>query len=764
MSLCRNPIALAIASITFFTGTIWQTAGAQTSTDGNETLGEIIVKGSRFEAAPRAAGVLDDRALAPMRASSSDTAALLRDIPGISLQGSGGVSTLPVIHGLADDRLRIKVDGMDLISACGNHMNPPLSYIDPAQVSDIKVLAGITPVSLGGDSIGGTIVVNSAEPEFAGDKEGTLLKGEAGAFYRSNGHNTGGNLAATLANETFSINYQGATVSADNYKAGDDFKPAGPAASGRRRLDADEVGSSYYTSTNQSVKLALRHDNHLGELKIGVQDIPDQGWTNQRMDMTANDSTQVNLRYQGMFDWGTLKASVYREKTRHKMQFGDDKLFWYGPNATAPATDGIPGPICLGPACFAAGMPMDTRAKNTGITVSADISLSNRDLLRVGGESQQYHLDDWWAPSGKGMFPNVFWSINDGERNRLALYAEWEAAWNSRWLSLFGARQEIVSMETGPVQGYNASYAAEANAFNAADRNEKDHNLDLTALFRYTPGKTASYEFGYARKTRSPNLYERFAWSTGGMAMRMINWAGDGNGYVGNLNLDQEIAHTLSASADWHDASGQQWGIKATPYLSYVEDYIDAARCVSAGASCGAANQTATTGFVNLQFVNQSARLYGVDVSGYTKLGRVAGLGEFSLTGVLNYVRGENRTTGDDLYNIMPVNARLALVQNLGAWTGTVEYQLVDGKEKVSAVRNELQTDGYSLLNLRCSYQWQQLRLDAGVENVFDRFYNHPLGGAYLGQGKTMTANGVAWGTAVPGMGRSIYTGINVSF
>jgi len=41
-----------------------------------------------------------------------------------------------------------------------------------------------------------------------------------------------------------------------------------------------------------------------------------------------------------------------------------------------------------------------------------------------------------------------------------------------------------------------------------------------------------------------------------------------------------------------------------------------------------------------------------------------------------------------------------------------------------------------------------------------------PLGGAYLGQGTTMMINppvGISpqWGTAVPGMSRSVYAGVN---
>jgi iron complex outermembrane receptor protein len=134
------------------------------------------------------------------------------------------------------------------------------------------------------------------------------------------------------------------------------------------------------------------------------------------------------------------------------------------------------------------------------------------------------------------------------------------------------------------------------------------------------------------------------------------------------------------------------------------------------------------------------------------------------VSGVLNYVRGENRDTGDDLYNIMPLNAKLALTQKLGRWSNTLEAQFVAEKNDVSDVRNEIKTDGYSLFNLRSSYEWKQVRLDVGVENLFDKFYSLPLGGAYVGQGMTMSINGVPWGIAVPGTGRSIHAGMTVKF
>ena len=56
------------------------------------------------------------------------------------------------------------------------------------------------------------------------------------------------------------------------------------------------------------------------------------------------------------------------------------------------------------------------------------------------------------------------------------------------------------------------------------------------------------------------------------------------------------------------------------------------------------------------------------------------------------------------------------------------------------------------------------MRIDLGVENLFDKLYGLPLGGAYVGQSTTMGINSIPWGIAVPGMGRSIYAGFNLKF
>lgn len=670
--------------------------------------------------------------------AAGDSASVIGDLFGLQLRRNGGVSSLPVMQGLADDRIRLKVDGMDLISSCANHMNSALSYIAPTNIAEVKVFKGLAPVSVGGDSIAGSIIVNSATPEFAMDDQ-LLTHASLNTFYRSNNDAFGVNASASVANRQMYIRYTGATVDANNAHAGGAFKPAGLAATGRGWLDADEIGSSAYRSTNHALALGFHMDNHLFEFKLGLQDIDKQGFPNQRMDMTGNRSEQYQLKHEAKFDWGKWQSRVYHEHTQHSMNFGADKQFWYG---NAP------------------GMPMDTRGNTTGVNTQVDWLLNLRDTVRLGLDLQRYSLEDDWPASGSGMMmaPNTFQNIHNGRRDRHDLYAEWDAAWSSQWWTQAGVRLSEVKSDADNVQGYNnslagmAGYGAAAAIFNAKDKSQTDHNVDSTWLAKFTPDATQDYEFGYALKMRSPNLYERYTWAnTNSMVMNMNNWFGDGNGYVGNLNLDPEKSHTVQLTADWHDAGRQDWQVKVTPFFRYVRDYIDAATCVSVGVTCAAR----TDGFSNLTLSNQNARMYGFDLNAKKTLVADSTWGSLGVQLDMNYVRGENTESHDDLYAIMPLNAKLALLHADGNWKSRVQTRMVENKSRVQAIRNENETAGYVLLDMYTSYEWKKARLDMGLENLLDKLYFDPTGGAYLGQGATMGAT-VRQGLQVPGVGRSV--------
>lgn len=708
------------------------------------TLDEVVILSPRVQSTDSIVGAsaLDKADLATRKATTGDASDLLRGVPGVALGGAGGISSLPAIHGLSDDRLRIQVDGADLMPACPNHMNSPLSYADPSRIETVTVYSGITPVSVGGDSIGGSIQVRSVPPEFGTAQKPFLAGAQVGSFVRSNGTAVGYNVGAMVAGEWLNVAFRQSDSSASNFKAASDFKPAAPGQEGGAPIPADVVGSSAYSGTvRRSLALALRTQGHLLQLEASQQKVGFEGFPNQRMDMTYNDNWLFTIRYTGSFDWGDVEARLSFQDTKHEMDMGPDR-YTYG-----------------------TGMPMDTEAKTWGATAKANVLLSQRHQLRAGLESLYHTLYDFWPPVGGTMGPNTFWNVDFGQRLRFDAYAEWEARWAEAWLTQIGVRSDTVMTDAGPVQGYNDALPAwglDAAAFNAATRRVVDVNWDLAVLARFAPDPTQTYVGGYARKTRSPNLYQRYPWSTNAMAALMNNLVGDGNGYIGLIDLRPEVAHTVSVTGDWHDAARARWGVKATAYYTYVHDYIDARRCDF--GQCSTDNGTATDAFVLLQYTNVSAQLYGLDLSGRLLLAEGKSWG--TLTGSLaaSFVRGDNLTAGGGLFNVMPLNGTLALVHQLGTWTNTAEIQAVARKSHVSKVRNEIPTDPYGLVNLRSSYAWDFLRIDAAIENLLNGFHPNPLGGAYLGQGPSMSTTGILWGVAVPGPARSFHLALNFDF
>jgi outer membrane receptor protein involved in Fe transport len=98
-------------------------------------------------------------------------------------------------------------------------------------------------------------------------------------------------------------------------------------------------------------------------------------------------------------------------------------------------------------------------------------------------------------------------------------------------------------LDTDPVQGYDGIDPA-AVSFNATRRARTDVNIDSTLLVGFRPDDRGDYTLGLARKNRSPNLYERYAWGTN--TIGTVTWFGDGNGYTGNPDLKPETADTAS--------------------------------------------------------------------------------------------------------------------------------------------------------------------------------------------------------------------------
>ncbi|MDD2780612.1 TonB-dependent receptor [Sulfuricurvum sp.] len=669
---------------------------------------------------------------------TGDVAEILTDIPGVSIYNMGSRASLPVIHGMADDRVKIDIDGMTITSACPNHMNPALSYIDTSKIEAINVMAGITPVSEGGDSIGGTIAIKSKDPMFAAKSGEALISGDISSFYHSNNKARGASVSATAANDKVSVNYSGYAEKARSYKNG----------------NGAIVKDTLYQQQNHAATIAYKiNSDDVVSLKLTKTNVDYIGFPNEYMDMLGNESTSGNLSYKGKFGALLIDANVFRQDTDHYMN-----KIWGERQAFNPAM-----PL---------GMPMYTEAEESGFNLKATLPYSQTQTFKFGADYDRYRLNDWWPPvttTVGGMGPNTFWNINDGQRDRIGLFAEAHSQWGEKLSSVIGVRYDRVSMNTGDVVGYNfatnamANDSVDANTFNALDHKKTDNNYDLTATTKYEYSNTTDIELGFARKTRSPNIYERYSWAGGygsnplvsgpiAMDMAMINWFGDGNGYVGNLDLNPEVANTISTTISLHDEAEKEWGLKLTPYYTKVKDYIDV-------SVIGTATAGGYTGIRLLKFVNTDAHLFGADLSGYTTLWDNSDNGKGTLKGTLSYTRGF-RDNGGSLYHMMPLHAKVSLDRVSGAWSNGIDIESVDDKESVDTLRKEPLTPGYALVDLRTGYTWsKQFNMDFSITNLFDHAYALPLGGVDVVANPTK-------GSYIPlqGMGRSFNAALTYKF
>ncbi len=170
-------------------------------------------------------------------------------------------------------------------------------------------MAGITPVSLGGDSIGGTVSVDSRPPVFAGPEERMHAETASSGFYRSNGEYYGGSFAEWVAGRNLGLGYSGSWATNSDYTDGSGHK----------------ITSTYAQTTDHTVTLAAQGAGNLLVLEGGLHHTPYEGFVNAQMDLVRNYAESLNLHYRRNFDQGVLDARVYWQGAWHSMNIGRDK-------------------------------------------------------------------------------------------------------------------------------------------------------------------------------------------------------------------------------------------------------------------------------------------------------------------------------------------------------------------------------------------------------------------------------------------------------
>lgn len=644
---------------------------------------------------------------------SPDVAQLLKRAPGANVNSNGPLTGIPQYRGMYGPRIATSLNGNQLAPAGPNWMDPPISYAVGGQLESLEVYRGIAPVSVAQESIGGAIDARTHRGEFTDSADFQLEGRLIGSAQSVNG---GHHLNTALHASNNRHRFKAAAMT----EAGDD---AG--------FPGGDITPTEYERQRYDVGYGVRWGNHSLQLDYGYNDTGEAGTPSLPMDITYFEGDLYNMTYR--FDpatWIDATLSLYGSEldhgmTNYRLREAPDPSRWRRNTATS---------------------------ENLGFNLRVNLAVAG-GAWTVGLDGfDETHDSDIDNPENPMFFLVNF---NGAERQVLGAFAERRQDVGDNWETELGIRYNRVTMDAGEVDGTPAMMMPPAqmlrDAFNAAGREQTDNNVDLVARLRYSSGLNSSWHLSAARKTRSPSYQERYLWlpleATAGLA--------DGYTYTGNIHLDPEESTQLEFGYDY---SGPRLSLSPRVFYKRVDDYIQGTPSEVPAAVMFVRMMNAMNGTSNpdpLQFNNVDAELYGFDLDWVWQVGE-----QWSLSGILNYVRGERRDIDDNLYRIAPPNATLRLAYQGENWTAGVENILYRRQHRVSETNGEQKTAGYGILNLNATWQaTPALQVAAGVDNIFDKTFLDHLGG----YNRAVNPD-IARGARLPGYGTNVFARVTLEF
>ena len=652
--------------------------------------------------APRVTALAERTDAEDEHVTSPDGAAFVARQPGAALVANGALSGQVQMRGLFGERILLRINGQHFATGGPNAMDPALHYAPMALIDRVEIARGISPVR-DGPGLGGGVNAILKQVRFA-EGQGLSPQVDASAQYRSadDGVALGG--MAGLASERVRIGVIGSWE-----KGGDVRFPGGRIAGTAHRRAVYGVHAGFRTDAGD---LSLEYRR---------QDTGRSGNPPFAMDIVYFHTDFVRAAFEGdVADAVRLEAHADYAGVSHRMNN-------FGLRPSPPV---------------AMVRQSDTYADTLGAGAS----------LRFGGASRHVRIGVDGAIVDKGYrlynpFSPAFFvhPLDRAKTGRIGGFAEWRGRAGPLETEL-GLRVDRHDAGTQPSRidpGVPPGIGNLARDFAAADRAWSGETMDASlrlwaGLGAITPRLTL------ARKTRAPSLIERFSWlpteASGGLA--------DGNIYVGNPALKPEAAWIAEAGFDW---ANDRFYARPVVYLRRVDRFIqgvpyDATPGVvnSPVESVAQANGDATP----LRFANVDARIWGADIAFGARLA-----GSLRVDGVISHVRGRRRDIEDNLYRMAPTNGRVALAWDTPRWSVAVEVQGVAAQNAVSAANGEVATPGYVLAHINGHWIARTgLRLDVGVENLFDRRYADHLAGY-----NRIALSDVPPGARLPGPGRSAF-------
>lgn len=643
----------------------------------------------------------------PLASSPLELGQALNNLPGLSIAARGPHGGEPVIRGLGWERVKTDFNGLSLHGACPSRMDPPASLLNPATARIVEVDLMAPSVLHGPGGLGGRIRVNTEltwDPADPAPAAGTLLL-HAASQGKARGLQTEvqSETPTTAARAEAAISTQGDLFAGDGTRI--------PARRDVRNLGAD---TAWRPAEDLTLRFAWRW---IEEKDVDFPALP--------MDTRFSEMDLFTLGSRWTPQNQTLREIDLRiglQTLDHLMDNRDKPNRPFMEASTPTTSDVLNGRLL-------------SRWHLAGGELRAGL-----DAARVEREATRTR-----RMTATGMtFRDPIWPglIED----QTGLFSEWEGTPNPDLTLRAGLRLDHIISKAdnthlmvmpGPGAG-RLSLRQAYIRYGGAGQADPDQDFTLLSgnlrLTRALP-EAWTLTAGLARIASAPNqtqLFQGFGARPGGFG-------------VGNPDLEPEIKHQIELRADG-SLGPHRLGVAA--HAARIDDYL----------------LSTTLARIDITGDGMPNRILGTRNVDATLVGAEASLvldlpGAFSLPVDLAWVRGENRDDDRPLPEIPPLEGQASLRWEQGT---LLEFgvRFAARQDRTDPAFGEDATPGYAVLHLRARREilpgWT---LEAGIDNLLDKTYNH-----HLTREAVLAGGDLAPGDEVPAAGRSLHLALRAEW
>jgi len=628
--------------------------------------------------------------------SGSTTSDILKNEPGISLSRDGIWGTSISVRGLSKNNIVVLIDGNRIETA--TDIAASLSLIEVNDLNRIEVIKSAASSLYGSGALGGVVNIITESGFYPKIFQ---LSGTTISSFNSVNNNGSGTLAFNLGNTNWFIHLRGTLRSADDTET-----PRGILNNSQFRNSNYSIFSGYKFLGNQEIKIS--YQNYLAE-DVGIP---------------GNSLFPSNAEVRYLKAERKLSSFEYNIKNPfNSLAKIQTKIFYQEIDRDV---ENIPHQVSLSNnrtmRTSVLKITPNGNHKTTGASLQSNWILGKTNLLIAGFEAwqrelltdrEQERLIEVIDTNTQSVISSTHKIIGekpipDANYRSLGFFVQDELEIIEDRLKLtFGGRIDQIHIENDEV--YNPLYEITNGSINYSPANKKiiwneeeveDISWSGTASLLYSLFEDVDLTCTAAHSFRSPSLEERYQY---------IDQAGLLK--IGNPGLEPEKGYFFDAGLRiWKEDLNFTGNIFLNLLNNLVAD--------EPGMFEGRAALIKT----NIG----KARLYGFDFGFKYNF-----LINYSISGILSYVNGDDTENNNYLSQIPPLNGRIVISADpINLFQIGVAANFFADQDKVAP--GEIRTPGYVTYDLQLfpvpfNFGFNSLQISSGVDNITNKSYRNHL-------------------------------------